>query len=219
MTSPYLITIPAFGSGYETVLDRARLARDIAEAIGGTVVVEDDEDETRSPQYASARFTVGDLLVYLSRDGFNAKNVGRVKVSCGAPRTVARRLAGQIRIPEWPSITLDSARPLDAIVKAIRARVIEPAAPILAAQLAEFAKMDQDGAAIREQRAVLLMRFPFLRIDEPDERGNSVQVYGQRGNASLSARLTSGGALYVDRLSYGGAPVDLLTFLFGESDQ
>lgn len=214
MTSPYL-TQETYSSHVETVLDRVRFATDIAPLIGGTVVATEDH-EPRRTEHAYAGVQVGDLVLHFSRDGYNAGKVSRVAVSCGPTREVSRRLAGVTRTA-YPAATFDTGRPLDVLAKSLLA-LIEKAQPSLTRDLATAADMDSDRDKLTAKRAGILRRFPSVRIDEPGDRGNSVNVYASGEGFRLSARLNPRGGLYVDRLSYDGDPAALFAFLFDQPE-
>ena len=96
------------------------LPTDLAVALGG----ETRPDAPSESSYRGALIVNG-LPLNLS-PGYGA-NAHRVTVSAHGPDVWRRWLTGGKNY-EFPSITLDANRPLDAMASAIRKRVIEPAA-------------------------------------------------------------------------------------------
>jgi hypothetical protein len=221
--NPFLETYTPDWSGArgETVLNRVRFAEALAPLLGGNVAKPDNDSDSRNPSHWTAEIVVDGLRLYVGR----SRDLERVEISAGAPNEV-RRVIGYTRTV-YPRMTCDTGRPLDALAKEIRRKVILPAAEPLAADMEELRRATAAEQGIKAQRAALLKRFPFpeitsqgqreiIRIGEPDAKGGDVSLYAAGAGFSLSARLKPDGSLYVDRLSYGGNAADLLAWLYGK---
>lgn len=209
--SRYLIDA-VYNGRAEKVLDRRGFAADLAKHLDGATLEPCDPMDAGRIEYQTATLQVGELSIRFGKDGYNVNKLARVRVECGASRAVRSRLSG-IRSPHYPSATYDTGRPLDVLAKAIKRDIIDAAQHSLAADLQTVAAMDSDRAALSKQRARILKAFPAASIPEPDEKGNPLGFYASGDGFSLSARLTREGRLYVDRLSYDGDALTLLTFL------
>jgi hypothetical protein len=221
MSNPYVLDYVHNGRS-ERVLDRRRLAADLAPLLGGTLepITAIEAEDSRSPADLSANLRIGDLLIHLNRDKYS-RPIERIHVSAGPLRPASIRLAGASR-QTYPECTLDSGRPLDALAKAIRSRVIEPAATPLAADLAKVRAMVDNADGLAKVRAELLARFPAmdrqtangLAIAEPERDGRDAYLSAAGNGFSLSGRLKADGSLYVDRLSLNRPAAELLAWLF-----
>jgi hypothetical protein len=193
---PYIREVEAYGRK-ERVFATAAFTADLAWALGARV-------EKPGDTYDAGRIRHGALTLYVH--GSRAHPLGRVEISAGAPE-LTRRLIG--RLPQFPSITLDAARPLDRLAADVRRRLVAPSDVIHAglqdALAAQEAHRKNCEARVAELRAI----FPTIQLDFTDDRTTSARLYANGGGCYLAGRLESDGGLYVDRV--GGVPAERAT--------
>lgn len=184
----YFVATERYGR-IEVEFDSKRFLSDLAAALGGTDV---------DPEYQGGRFSVGELAMYL-RQGWGAK-ARRVTINCGTTDKSAHQLAyARGRVPDFPEISIDPDRPLDAVVKDIRKRLIEPAAEPLAALKSLASEQADTVATLRAHAERINASYPGS-VTLRDETKSEASFYLNSAGCYLSGRLNTDGSLYVDRL-------------------
>lgn len=186
MDNPFLVT----GERGEAYLDTVKLAEALAPLVGGTV-------EKREPgAYGRTVIVMPDgLRLFVSGD-YKAKR--RAIISSYCPEEL-RQAAGRV---SFPDATVDAGRPIDAIARDIKRRVVEPAAEPLA-KVRERA--EQDRKARESLVAVcrdLQRKFPTLRIDLPEGEAYQASFSAYGGpDGHVSGRISASGKVTIDRIS------------------
>jgi len=171
--------------------DSKRFLGDITTALGGATDID--------PEYQGGRFNLGELAIYI-RAGYGAK-ARRVTISCGiADRAIHQLAYAQGRVGEFPSISIDTDRPLDAIVKDIRKRLIEAASEPLAQAKALAQKQANTASELKAHADRINSQFPGVVTLPDDNTKREAALYMNGGGCYLSGRLNSDGGIYVDRL-------------------
>lgn len=171
----------------KTVIDEQKFAADLARELGGKV----EQDGYR------VGIVIGDNQLLINAD--NYKKRVNVSIYCAE---MAWNAWGSSADQRTDSATINpEARPIAAIAKDIRKRVIEASAPALAARrayVAAKAKAATDLVAYAEQ---LRKAVPGLRVEVKGETANvsSTGLY-------MYARLESYGKVTIDRLE--SLPID-----------
>jgi hypothetical protein len=178
----------------EPTLDAERFLADLARELGGAEI---------EPQYKGGVFVCGPLRVYV-RQGYGAK-ARRVHIGCNlADLAEIHRARREGRFPDFPSAWVDPDKAWPALVKDIRRRVIDAAQ----APLAQVRQMADDGDARTDRLRTAVDAVNALApgaATMPEGNSYEAPLYLGRG-VYLNGRLTSDGAIYVDRL--GTIPAD-----------
>lgn len=160
----------------------------IAKALGATLT---------SEEHSMARMTVGDIGLTF-RQGYGA-NLKRVTVHAYAADAEAHQRAYRYGRPlSFPEATLDPTRPLDALVKDIRKRLIDKSAPALDSIKDMDSAQRALTATLEAHVETLTRRFPRLSAKVGDTHAD---IHG----AGVSARMDRNGGLYLSNLSLSAA--------------
>lgn len=184
-------------------LNAERFARDLCEALGAGGY--ESEDFT-----AAARIYMAPLRLYL-RQGYGA-GAKRVTISSGiADSEIHRRAYSRRSNFNFPEITVDPDRPMAALAKDIRKRVIDASAGPLAAMLEAEKQASELASGVRQHAERIAAAFPTASVTIGDDTKTEAGFYLNHNGVYLSGRINSSGALYVDRL--GTVPPDKLDAL------
>lgn len=160
----------------------------LAKALGATLT---------SEEHSMARMTLGDVALSF-RQGYGA-NQRRVTVHAYAADATAHQRAHRYGRPvSFPEATLDPTRPLDALAKDIRKRLIEKSAPALASIKEMDAAQLALTSTLEANATRLCQAFPRLTATIGDSHAD---IHG----AGVSARMSRDGGLYLSNLSLSPA--------------
>lgn len=202
-------TVDRSAYGRAPRIDRYFEMRDFAWALALELEVNlINEEESRSV-YGCAYLDCGDDLSIRIYAQTGAK-IGRVEISASASE-ITRKLDSH----DWvnmPSATYDAARPIDAIAKAVRKNIIEPARPIVAG-LRERARARDDAAAeFGRQIKQMEADFPGLSVTRQNERDLSANLYLNNGKGYVYGSVMHGHGFNLQRVSISAAD-DVRAFL------
>jgi hypothetical protein len=173
----YVTTIERYGRP-ENVFDMAAFAKDLAAALGGKVL-ERDADRIGSDR---DDIEVDGVRIWLSVKGWGAGANTKVHVWAARP-------ADGLRYNEHPygdgyklpDAYVTATRPMPAIAKDVRRRVVEAAKPVIAKwreHAAAVTKRGEDLVATAERLRELGLA---VRVDEGATRTGSLHGYGMYG--------------------------------------
>lgn len=193
MPYTYSYTVEHYGRT-EHRLDARRFAEDLARAFGGTMIPESEEYEKQS----SGDFTMPadgvKIRVYRSYI-HKAEQVGLYISATDVPRDVESSLYGDKY--KLPSITVSTARPLASLVKDIQRRLIDAAAPALAARRDMARQHAEAKTSMASAVAAMRRKFPDLRI-EVNSKGTESTFYSSA--PYLAGRIYNDGSVTIDRM-------------------
>jgi len=188
MTSPFVTTAPATFGGTETFLDRVAFGKALAEKLGATLVVNQD-DSPNMPRYWAVSLHFDGWQMRITDLAYKGK-VGRAWLN-------ACPISGDSpgKPIDWPNAEVDSGRDMQALVNDIRRRIVTPAEDCetqLATQRGEALRVKAEAAADAER---LRMLFPSLHVSLD---GDTVRISGGTSGAYILARMNAG-RLYIER--------------------
>lgn len=188
--NPFMVEQELFGRP-NTYLDLAGFAEALAKELGETADVRE-----RGP-YAIAGVSCANG-VHLHVAGEYGAKFGRVAVSARIP---AEDTLDHHERTKLPRITVDSARPLQALAKDIRRRVLEPAAEALKASADTLKAVEDRREALAGHVAKLRETFPGLQVT-PDERGDRASLYFNNSDRGgyITGTLYADGRMCLDRV-------------------
>ena len=173
-------------------LNAERFARDLCEALGAGGYESEDF-------ISAARIYIAPLRLYL-RQGYGAQ-VKRVTISSGiADSEIHRRAYSRRSNFKFPEVTVDPDRPMAALAKDIRKRVIDASAGPLAAMLDAEKQATELASNVRQHAERIATAFPTASVKIGDDTQTEAGFYLNHNGVYLSGRINSSGALYVDRL-------------------
>jgi hypothetical protein len=188
----YMIEKQDFGS-VEIIFDIQAFARDLAAVMGGAYVTPAKDDMSAAERYAT--FTLDGYDISLSRDWSDRRNK-TVHVSI---RMIGDKL-GHLESDGYrmPKASVSGTRPLAALAKDIRRRVIEPAAAPAAKrrELTESRTQYANNLAAHAKR--MRAAFPGLQVDVSD---SAASLYLNSDGNYLTGRLDGDGKVTIDRIS------------------
>jgi hypothetical protein len=98
-------------------------------------------------------------------------------------------------LPEFPEATVDVTRPLDAIVRDVKRRVVDAAQAPMAALKEQVARGEQYTASLDAVVADLRKRFPKLRIDRGDPNARSANFSFSEGGTGFFGEIMEDGRI------------------------
>lgn len=142
----------------EMVVDMPAFTKALAPLIGGKMVNNVDED--RSWRGA---IQVGELSLVFTKG--NGASVGRVTISAVCPDKI-RQYLGYQGLPDFPSMTVDVTRPVEAIARDIKKRVIDKAAEPLDKAKAMFNEWTDITEQTRKYVYAIAEKYPKIRFSD-----------------------------------------------------
>jgi hypothetical protein len=189
-------------------LDRAAFAAALAPLIGATFTT--DAESPRSP-YAHVMLTgIGELR--LSIDAPRGRDeMAKVTVRAWIPRAWhdLARAVGQI--PDMPSATVDTRRPLAALAKDIKRRVIDASAAPLARVKEMVDAQSSRLSSLQASAAKLTAAFPNITVTIKGDAATTAEFY-TTSDPSMHGILYQDGRICVQRI--GGVDADKAMALF-----
>lgn len=174
-------------------IDMEALGRDLAPLLGAEIELSDG-----GGKYCMVRLHVpGGLALYL-RSLYGAK-WDKIEVNAGGD--IERKLDHCAR-PRFPSATVSTARPVDAIAKDIKRRVIEPSTPVLDELQGKVAERDDAARHLAEAAAKLVAAFPENLDANIESDALTARLFGRGGGTYLDATLHPDGSV---RLGHVGS--------------
>lgn len=186
--------------------DIARLTADLAAALGGKVVVNNDRDDIGDILLTDPE--AGDLTLHVTAQTWSAAKANRIIISArvtGVAHEDNPRTAGYTGDKfRMPSITVSGDRSIFAIAKDVRRRVVEAAAEPATA-IREYVRERHAG---RDSLAshVANMKASFPEISFADGRGDNYSCpfslwLEKPSKFYLNGRLNSDGSINIDNMS------------------
>lgn len=180
----------------EMAVDRKAFALALAEVLHMTATWDDD-----AGRYAHVWIEAGEGLQITVTTPYGT-SLGRVELRGYAPDE--RPTLDHNEWSKLPSITVDSARPIEALAKDIQRRLIEPARPVVDEGKAKIAAkrnlIDQLAATVASLKA----EFPALSVDI-ERNGTTANVYLNRNDSYITGTLWPDGHINLQRVSLPGA--------------
>jgi hypothetical protein len=210
--NPFVTTREQYGRT-EYNFDTAAFVRALADALGMAII-------ERENGFDTPRLDLGDgLTMYARADSYGA-NKGRVELSTYTE--LGRAIAGRYSAVKFPSINIDPRRPMDALVKDVRKRLIAPSAEPLATVKARTAEHAQARNSLGERVAALRAAWPGkLDITVKDNATSaSLWATGSSGHY-LHGTLYEDGRVSIDRIGdlRGDKAAALFAVLFAEPEK
>jgi hypothetical protein len=179
-------------------LDVRPLAALLAKELGGTMLpARGDEPCTWYSEFAMPDGAVVTLY----------RNNQRFRVSIGIDNETRRKIGNSVTLPEMPDANLSPNRPIAALAKEIKRRVIEPSKQALEVARGRVAEELSRRSSLADKVAELSKAFPIAAIDL-DRDGGSASFYLNARGAYLSGSLYADGSLSLQRC--GTVPADRL---------
>jgi transcriptional antiterminator Rof (Rho-off) len=193
----YVITETKYGRD-ERALDLHAFARDLAKAMGGAII---PTPKGEIPNERYVQFTIDDCTVNLTK-GWKKSELEKVTVSIspnglnGHHRDIPR--GDEYQLPE---ATVNSSRPMAALVADIKRRVIDPAQAPIAKRREFVAACDQQVDDLKACVASLQTRHPLLKVTLKDGERFSAALYRNANDEPyLSGSVHADGSVSIDRL-------------------
>jgi hypothetical protein len=185
------------GAKPEPWMDVTALAADLASALGAAL---DAPSAEEGPHPWRAGFTMPDGL-HVSICWRSYSHSQRVELRADVP-AISRKV-GARNDARFPEISVDAGRPLAALVKDIRRRLIDASAEARKALEAAGECYNVRRDALAALVAGLRAAHPAIKIGEPDRDHFGVTFNHYGAGVSFTGRLTYEGAIYFDRLNAG----------------
>jgi hypothetical protein len=190
----YTTTREKYGRS-EMVIDLARFAADLAAALGGTV--ETDKDAVMG----NHRIVLEGMKLSLSANHYHTKDKVEVSALPIFPRDgdwpIHHGPNGTFTLP---SMKVSPDRPMPAIVRDIRKRVIDAAVRPIANIAEHVATRRSERAWLEAATAELLAAVPEMRVYHSQDNGYSKDMYWNGEGTSLDATMHLGGTVSIRRL-------------------
>lgn len=184
----------------EEVADIALIGRELCEAIGGHSSVVEEAHISPDPAYTRAKFMLGeDVCISVSSQYQNRKRVNlRIDLSLEA-LAHRHRIYASHRFA-LPDISFDPTRPLEAIVRDTRKRLIAPAADTLQNMREYAASAVEKENGIRAIKTEYEAEFPGMKIEVSSD-GTVGNLYYNVDGIYITGSVYSDGNISVQRLS------------------
>lgn len=174
----------------EKQFDLAGFGQAIAEAIGMSC-------EVREPGlYPVVTLSSGDLRVSL-RNGYGAK-FGKIEFNAWF---AAETFLEHHERTKVASITVDGTRPIDAVAKDVKRRLVQPALDQAKESARKVAARRNGCNEFRAMAAEMRATYPGLSIEFPSDNATSARLYFNANECYLTGELYSDGRISVQRLS------------------
>lgn len=194
----YFIEKETYGR-VEQVFDIQAFARDLAKEMGAVYVAPPKESMGGEERYAKIK--LDGYEIGLTRDWRDRRNA-TVHVSIGV---IGDRLGynetGSRDEYKMPKASVSGTRPLAALVKDIRRRVIEPASAPAAKRRELKTQREQWANNLAAHAERMRAAFPDLQVTVAEGETYAGSIYLNRDGGYLSGRLYSDGSVTIDRIS------------------